>query len=42
VVVQAEADDAVIVRMEWLGCVFAQDPAEGVDERQRPGRWWRR
>ena len=45
-VMQAEADDTVIVRVEGLGGVFAQHRAEGIDERlpeagpvaARPGR----
>ena len=45
-VMQAEADDAVIVRVERLGGVFAEHGAEGIDERlpetgpvaARPGR----
>ena len=45
-VMQAEADDTVIVRVERPGGVFAQHRAEGIDERlpeagpvaARPGR----
>jgi hypothetical protein len=33
VVVQAEADDAVIVGVEGLERVFAQDQAEGINQR---------
>jgi hypothetical protein len=41
-VMQAEADDTVIVRVERPGGVFAQHGTEGIDERlPAPARLWR-